>query len=172
MCYPMIIMGIGAAVSAAGQIQQGKAVNDYAQANAAILRQQGADAKDRAEVEAASIRRKGAQIKGRQIVQLAANGVSIMADDSSGDILADTEMFTELDALTALNNGERSAYYTEYSAVNELAKGSAARSTGYLSAAGTLLTTAGSMGSSFSAFKTDPNNIKAGTIGFGDFLLS
>ncbi len=175
MCYPMLIMAAGAIVSAVGQIQQGKAADNYAEANANMKRQQAADAKERGELEAAKARRKGAQMKGRQMAQFAASGLSIMADGTTGDILADTEMFTELDALTSINNAEKESFFHEYSARNELAMGKAKKKGSYLSAAGTLLMAAGSMGSSYndwSGAKDAGGSLINEGKGFGDFLLS
>jgi hypothetical protein len=180
MCYPMIIMAVGAVVSAAGAIQQGKAAQQKGQADANMSRQQAQDAKERGEIESAMVRRKGEQKKGLQMAQMAASGLDITAEGTTMDLLADTEMFTELDAITATNNASKQSFLHEYSARNSIASGNAAKQAGYMSAAGTLLSTAGSMGSSFNSFQADPNNAAIpapfanarGAKGFGDFMLS
>lgn len=170
MCYPMIAMAVGGVMSAYGSYSSGRAQEMYAQANADMMRQKAVDAKERADIEAMKIRRKGKAMAGRQMAQMVANGVAITADGTVGDLLADTAMFTELDALTALNNGERQAYYHEYSALNELAKGKQAKRAGTISAVGTLLGTAGSLGGMMASQNIALEGAGKQAMSFGDFM--
>lgn len=170
MCYPMIAMAVGGVMSAVGAIQGGKAQEQYANAQADMLRQQGVDAKERADIEADKARRKGKQMGGQQMAQMVANGVAITADGTVGDLLQDTAMFAELDAMTALNNGERQAYYKEYSALNEIARGKNANRAGKISAVGTLLGTAGSLGGMMGSQNLALKEAGKEAMSFGDFM--
>lgn len=170
MCYPMIALAVGGVMSAVGAIRGGQAEEAYAKANADMMEMKAKDAKERAEIEGMKIRRKGEAMKGRQMAQMASGGVVIDADGTTGDLLADTEMITELDALTAINNGEKESYYHTTSALNERAKGKNAKKAGYIQGFGTLLATAGSLGTSFASTNTELASAGQAEMGFGEFM--
>lgn len=164
MCEPTtIIMLVGAAIGAAGQVQAGRAANETAKANAHVQRIMADDAIARGAADEASQRRKTAALKGRQAAIFGASGGEINTG-SSLDILGDTAQFGELDALRIRNNAEREAFALEAGANISLAQGKNAKTSGNLSGAGTLLggiggaMGGGTVSSKWSSFSSSKNN--------------
>jgi hypothetical protein len=145
-----------ALLGAAGSIQQGNAaaaaskynakVSDM---NARISDRRALDALERGKVEEQNKRREIAQFKGRQEAAMSANGVDLNFG-SPLDTLVDTAVMGELDALTVRSNSAREAYGFKVDAANKVAdanlsrmNASAQTTSGYLTAAGTLLSGVG-----------------------------
>lgn len=170
MCYPMIAMAVGGVMSAVGAVREGQAQEMYAKANADMMEMKAKDAKERGEIEAMKIKRQGDAMKSRQMAQMASRGIAINADDTAGQLLADTEMMTELDRLTAINNSEKEQYYHNTSALMERAKGANAKKAGYMKGFGTLLMTAGSLGTTM--ISQNANALASGGTekSFGEFM--
>jgi hypothetical protein len=147
----------GTALGAVGQIQQGQATAaasrynaKVAKMNADISERQARDALERGKLEEQKKRTQVQQVLGRQKAAMAANGVDL-GFGSPLDTLVDTATMGEIDALTIRSNSAREAYDYRVRAANGQAQANldnmnadAAETAGYLGAAGTLLTGAGS----------------------------
>lgn len=161
MCLPAIAIAAsiaGTAISAMGAIQQANATASAERYNEQVARNNAQtaeanqhDAMRRAQGEIDKVRLKQGQLAGKQTVAMAANGVDL-ASGSPLDILGDTAMMGEMDALTAKNNSDREARNFEVQKNNFLdeanlhsMKASSARSAGTLAAVGTALTGLGSV---------------------------
>ncbi len=182
-----------AAMTAYGQYQSGqqqKKMGAYQQAvaqnnaltaerNAQIQDNAADDALARGRIEEQQHRLKVAQMTGTQRSALAASGVQVDTG-SALDMVADTAMMGEMDALTLRNNAEREAYQFRVGAYNARAQGGSALAEGEMSAlagrnaaksgmwqaGGTLLGAASQIGMSYfpsSASKTP---------GFSDKMLN
>lgn len=77
--------------------------------NAQLSAWQSQDATRRGQINANAIRMRGAQLKGTQRATMAANGVDLGVG-SALRILSDTDLFTGIDAGTALDNAAREAW--------------------------------------------------------------
>ena len=157
-------------LGAAGAIQQGQAqasaqraaaqADQYkaqvAEMNAQLAERQAQDAINRGQLAEQQQRQKAAQILGAQTAAMAANGVDL-SFGSPLDVLTGTAQQSELDALTIRSNAAREAYDDRVKAYNyrtggqldtmraasDSAAASAASTSGFLSAGGTILTGAG-----------------------------
>ncbi len=114
--------------------------------NAQISERRAKDAIERGALEEQRKRQEVAQLQGRQQVAMAANGVDL-GFGSPLDTLVDTAVLGELDALTIRSNTYREAYDYRVQAANQragaqlsIAEGKAAKTGGWLNAAGTILT--------------------------------
>ncbi|WP_192956071.1 hypothetical protein [Klebsiella pneumoniae] len=142
MCGPVAVgvaMVAMSAMQAYSQHQQGKYAQAVANQNADIAETQAQDAVNRGNIQAEEVRRRNRQAAGTQAATMGATG----ADLSSGtslDIFGDTAQFGTLDALTTVNNAQREAYGYQTQAANYEAQASAAKSSGTIGAATTLLT--------------------------------
>ena len=111
----LALTAVSTAVSAFGQIQQGKAAEKQAQFqaqvarnNAIIAERKAQDAIDRGKVAEAERRQETAQLLARQRASAAAGGV-LVDTGSILDIISDTAGLGELDALTIRANAQREA---------------------------------------------------------------
>ena len=129
----------GAAVTAYGAVQQGKAQEETAQNNAKTLQLQAADAQARGGIAEEAHRAKVRQIRGEQRATLAASGVD-MTYGTAASVLDQTTIYGELDARNISVNAAREAWGYETQAGNELFQGKTAKQQGYLSGVSTLLT--------------------------------
>lgn len=157
MCELTTIFAIGSTLlGAAGAIQQGQAAADAAEYNAKVgemnaklSERRARDAIERGAAEEQRKRMEVQKIMGDQRVAAAANGVDL-SFGSPLDTIMDTAMLGELDALTIRSNTYREAHDRKVDAANQRAgaelnrmEGRAAKTAGYLSAAGTILGGAG-----------------------------
>lgn len=157
MCEIATILTLASTViGAVGAIQQGQAASAAAEyqaqvgeMNAILAERRARDADERGKLEEQKKRQEVARIKGQQRAAMGANGVDLTFG-SPLDTLVDTAVLGELDALTIRTNTAREAYEHRVDAVNKRAgaelsrmKGESAKTAGYLSAAGTVLTGAG-----------------------------
>jgi len=114
MCDLSIIFTIGSTLMGAmGQIQQGKAAQQAANYNAQVARmnaeladRRAQDALERGREEEQKQRRQTAQLIGKQQVAMAANGLDL-SFGSPLDLIVDTAVMGELDALTIRKNAYR-----------------------------------------------------------------
>ncbi len=157
MCEPtMIMMAAGTLLSAGGQLTTAKATSDAGKHNAKVMdmnaklaERRARDAIERGTIEEQRKRQEVAGIKGQQQAAMAANGVDL-SFGSPLDLIVDTAVMGELDALTIRSNTYREAYEHRVDATNKRAGAAAERAgaksaltAGYLNAAGTVLTGAG-----------------------------
>jgi hypothetical protein len=146
MCNPVLIqvglMALGTGASVIGQQQQAGFQADVAKNNQIIQQRMAEDALNRGKRDEMTHRMRVAQIKSRQRAAFGASGVDPLSGSAS-DILADTAMMGELDALTIRSNAEREAYAHLTGAQNSGAQGRLSRLRGQSGAAGTLLSGGG-----------------------------
>ena len=160
MCDLVTALMIGStAIGGVSAIQQGNAASAAAKynaqvstMNAEIMNKNARDAIERGKLEEQRQRQEVAMLTGRQRAAMAANGVDLTFG-SPLDTIVDTAMMGELDALTIRSNAAREAYDYKVAAANGMAdaalsrsNASAARTGGFLSAAGTVLGGAGEIG--------------------------
>jgi hypothetical protein len=143
---------IGAGVSAYSAVQSGESQKDAANYNATVDRQRAQDALQRGAIEAAGKRDKARQIASSQVEAMSSSGISTNTGTAL-DLLTETAGLGKLDAMRSMNNARREAWGLKASADLDVFEGKAAKRTGYLNAAGTLLSSAGSSGSSFYGMK-------------------
>lgn len=136
----------GTLLSAFGSIREGKEAKKAADTEAARLRRQAGQTRASAQREALESRRMSRYAQSRAQA-LAAAGGGGASDPTVQNILADLAGEGEYGALTALFEGEERALGMEDTATAVQREGRAKRTSGYLQAAGTLL----SGGSSFAS---------------------
>lgn len=149
----MTMLAVGSmAMGAFSTIQQGKAAEGQAkyqakvaENNSKIARMQAEDALQRGQVEEQQHRRKVQQMLSTQRTAIAGSGFDL-GDETSQDILGDTAMFGEFDALTIRDNAAREAWGFRNQANNytaeagmQRAAGANARRMSYISAGTDLL---------------------------------
>jgi hypothetical protein len=150
--YAQIQAGNAQAAQYAAQAQASQYNAQVAEMNATLADRAAKDAIERGATEEQRKRMEVAQLQGRQRAAMAANGVDLTFG-SPLDTLVDTAVMGELDALTIRRNAAREAYdfdvqgmnyradatLSRMGATSALAGASAAKTGGYLSAAGTVL---------------------------------
>ena len=131
-----------AAIGAIGAINQGKAANRAAQAQAAHYRAQAERERQIGMVNQQRLAKENEALAGRQRALLAGQGRDI---GSGSALLVQSDLAEEgaYNEALALANAEDAAYGREAQAALEVAEGRAAKSAGYFKA-GTTLLTAGS----------------------------
>ena len=125
---PLILSGIGTAVSAVGAIKQGSAANRAAKFNAQVASNNIISARLTAAENEKRFRRQTLKRKG-----------AIRAAGGSIDLLEDTAMEEELEALSIRHGGELRAGAFGQQAQLDRARGRTARTAGRIGAAATLL---------------------------------
>jgi hypothetical protein len=152
MCDPataaLVLTAVGGTMSAYGQYQSGKYQEKVAKNNAIIQGRMAEDALKRGQTAEDKHRDRVAQFKSQQAAKMGAAGIDLGVG-SATDLLADTAMMGELDALTIRSNAQREAYGHDVQAQNYLSQGELAKSQGTYGAISTLLTTAGSAAASW-----------------------
>ena len=128
------LMVLSSGMQAIGSIQQGKAQQQAANYNAQMAFNNAAAARAAAEEDARREKRQGLKRMGAMRAHAPAKL----------DLLEDSAMEEELNFQTVLHGGEMQAIGYENTARLEIARGKAARATGYAGAAGALLSGAGS----------------------------
>ena len=139
MCDPVTLTVLAVssiALSAAGQIQQGKAAKaqanfqaQIAENNSIIAGRAADDARERGRIAAGERDVKTRQFIGKQRVALASSGQEV--DIGSGlEITSDTAALGKLDSLRIINNAEREAIGFETQAGSFKAEASARRASG------------------------------------------
>lgn len=170
MCVPLAAAAAvatiaAAAVSAYGAVQSGNAAKNQAEYQSAVDRNnqqtaewQAKDALDRGAEAERQQRLKVQSALGSQRAAMAANGVDLTSG-SPLDILGDTAMYGELDALTIRSNAEREAYGYRAQSQNfgtsaqlTQMRGSAAQTAGAIGAGSTLLAGAGQAAGTWAKF--------------------
>jgi hypothetical protein len=142
------------AVSAASSIAQGNAAKSAANYNAAVARQNADIARANAAADAAKQERQGRLLAGRQRAAIGASGIT--AEGSPLEVMADSALESELDALTTRYRGELQARSYGQDATLQGMRGDAAQQAGYIGAGTSLL---------LGASKLDWNNMFKPTLG-------
>lgn len=155
MCDPVTLTltatALATGIGAYGQYQQGKYQQKVAKNNSIVLNRMAEDARARGSEKEQQHRMRVAQMKSKQRAAVGASGRDISG--SASDLLADTAMMGELDALTIRANADREAYGHEVGATNELAQGKLDRMRGNYGAMGTLLSGGGQFASQWKQYK-------------------
>lgn len=114
MCDVMTAITVGLGVM--GNIQESKAASQAAKFNAQVAsnnqvlaERQQKDALERGKEDELNLRRQVAGLKGTQRAAFGASGVALDSG-SPADVLTDTAVLGELDALTVRQNAQREAY--------------------------------------------------------------
>ena len=139
MCSPALFLAAGTAVSAYGQIQQGRTQRAIADRNATVLNYQASDAAVRGSQEEQIQRQKVQQLIASQTAAAGASGADV-GSKSFGDVMAQTAATGELDAQQIRMNAMREAWGFKTQAEGLKWQGAAAEKAGYLGAAGTAIT--------------------------------
>lgn len=134
-------------VGAVNSMNQGEAAQGAADYNAAVATQNAIVAQQNARVDMEAKRRDTARRLSAGVAAIGASGITI--EGTPLDLLAEEAEMGELDALTIQYNGEMQARGFRSDAVLERSRGKNARNTGYLNAAGTLLSGASKAMSQF-----------------------
>lgn len=137
--YTAAVMAVVGAVSAVSQAQQQKSAAKY---NEKVANQQAQSARDAAAANATAQRRRSAKTIGSMQAQYGASGVT--SEGSPLDILEQSARDAEMDYQNILYGGELSALGHQNTAALEKSRGKNAMTSGYLSAAGSLFSAAGS----------------------------
>lgn len=143
----LAVSAIGAGVAAYGQVEAGKAADKAAQYNAKVAENNALAAQQQAQFEADQQRKRHLRLLGRQKAAFAKSGVY---GGSMEDVIYDSELGGALDELAILYGGNVAAGNQRARALLDRMEGSNARTSGYLSAAGTILTGAGNAAGGYS----------------------
>ena len=131
----LIVMQVGSAVmGAVGAMQQGNSANAAAQYNTQVANNNAIAARQAA----------GEDKKRHDRLTMKRMG-TLRAGSASLDLLEDSAMQEELEALSILHGGEVQAIGFENTATLERARGKSAKQAGYMGAAGSLLKGAGGL---------------------------
>lgn len=143
-------VGTGVAVYAAKE--QGKAAEEAGKFNEAVARNDALAQSQQAQYEANQARRRSLIMSGRQRAAYAKSGVTLSG--SADDVMYDSEIQGELDALAALYTGKvRSNYATSSGQLARL-EGDNAKTASNFHAAGSLLTGAGQFAQQYQSYQS------------------
>lgn len=140
---PFLMMA-GTAMQVIGQLQQGKAAAAVGDRNAAMLEQNAAIERQQAGAREVAKRREAAQILGQQRAALAQSGGGM--GGSAADIMEQSTINSELDALTLRYEGEMRARGLQQEASMERYAGAQAKSQSRMAAVGSILSGAANYG--------------------------
>lgn len=154
-----VVSAVGAISSASAQQKQAEYQAAVARNNQTLAENAAKEALQAGQTREANARMASAQLRSRQRAVLASNGVDVNSG-SALDTQTDTAALGELDALTIRSNAERDAVGYRNQGANfggeaALAAARAANATtsGYFSAGGSLLTSAGNVAQKWYQFK-------------------
>lgn len=152
MCNPLVFMAAGTAIQMYGQVQQGRAAQAAANAEAANLEYQAEVDRDNAQASASRIRRAGRRARGETLAGIAASGIKV-GQGSALDVEREVMTDYETDAALAILNGERAGRGAESQADMTRRAGRDARRASYWGATSSLLS-AGAGGYRMGMFNT------------------
>ena len=135
------LMIASTAMNAIGAIQQGNAARASAEYNAKILEQNAVVERQQASAREEAQRRQSRQVLGQQRAAFAQSGGGM--GGSAADVMEQSGIMAELDALTLRYEGDLRARGMEVSASQERFAGKQAQRQGYFAAAGSILAGAG-----------------------------
>lgn len=149
MCDPVTATTL--AVLAGGtqmysQIEQGKQTRAVANYNARELENQATRTRNKGVEEENIQRQRTAELRAQQLARIGAAGVDAETG-SAADLLQDTDILGEVDALRIRQNFQDEANQIDRQAELTLQQGKNAERTRYISAIGTALSTAATVGS-------------------------
>lgn len=144
----LALSAIGTGVGVYSSVAAGEAADDASKRQQKASNAQAQTAQDAAALEAGQVRRKNLIRMGEQRAAGAKSGV--MINDSTSDVIYDSSVQGELEALSTLYSGASQASYNRSQGRAARAEGKAAKSAGYVKGAGTLIGGAGSIASEVS----------------------
>jgi hypothetical protein len=128
---------VGTAVTSVGMYQQGKAQEKVGKYNAKIAENAAISKRYEAEAQAARIRDKAKRIRSSQVTGYSKSGVTLTG--SVNDVMLDSSLASETDALTALYEGKTSGDNLHAQASLSRYEGKQARTNSYYGIGGTVL---------------------------------
>lgn len=131
------LTAVGTGVAVYGAVQQGQAADDAAKRTQRAENANAKAASDAAALEAQQVRRKNLIRLGSQRADAAKSGVLI--DDSAADVIYDSAMQGELEALSITYSGAQASAYSRQKGLNARAAGRDAKSASYINASGSLI---------------------------------
>lgn len=143
------IMIAGAAISAYGAIQQGKAQKAASQYNAALAERNALVSTQQANAEAERIRVAASRVQGAMVARMGASGLTI--DGSAIDALGDSAAQAQLDIETVKYRGKLEAMGYHSNAELDRMRGKTAQEQSYYRAASEILTGVGQAGATYAA---------------------
>lgn len=138
MCSPTALFLTAGGVGALGRYSQGQQAAALSNYNATLTEQEAVDAMNRGSIEEARYRREIAQVSGAQNATMGARNAQ--RSGTALDLLSDTALLGEQDALTIRQNTRREARGLRMQANNLRTQGRMARRNAMFSAGSTLLT--------------------------------
>lgn len=138
------VMTAGTAMSAIGSMQQGQAAKAAAGYNAAMMEQNATVERQQAGAREDAQRRQARQVLGAQRAAFAQSGGGM--GGSAADVMGQSAMNAELDALTLRYEGDLRARGMESQAASERYSGRSSAMAGYMGAAGSILSGAARYG--------------------------
>jgi hypothetical protein len=144
----------GAGAAAYGQYQQGKAQESAAKFNAAVQQNNALASKQQAQYEADRIRKRNLHLRGAQNAAIAKSGIDVSG--SASDVIYDSAMQGEMDALAALYTGKVRSNAEASGAMLSRLSGENARTSSYYSMAGSILGGASGAASSGYGYANNP----------------
>ena len=140
------VLSLGStALSAVGSIQQAKYQSDVAKNNAIAMKYQQEDALERGQIAEDAQRRKNAARQSQAIAEMAGNGLNLDSSTPIG-IIEDMAQYGEMDAQAIRTNAQRSSQSLGYQAEMQDSQADLYTRAGYMNAAGSVLSGAGSVG--------------------------
>lgn len=138
MCNPAALLLVSGGAQALGQYSQGQQAAGFANYNAALADQEAQDAQYRGSIEEARYRREIDQLAGAQKASIGARNVT--RSGTALDLLSDTALLGEQDALTIRRNATTEAGGLRNQAKNLRMQGRQMRRNANFAAGSTLLT--------------------------------
>lgn len=138
---PLMAMGGSVGLQAAGALMQGQAARNSAEYNATMMDQAATVERQQTSAREDAQRRQARMVLGQQRAALAQSGGGM--GGSAADIMQQSAMNAELDALTLRYEGELRARGLNAQAEGERYMGRQAQRASYFSAAGSILSGAG-----------------------------
>ena len=139
---------IQGALSVDSSIQEGIAAKKQADANTAMANEAASDALARGARDAGALRMAGSQVAARQMVAFANSGVDATVG-TAANVQAGTKANAELEALTTENNAAREAFGYKKHGLDFQAQAGINASRTNREIAGTILGTAGTVGTTW-----------------------
>lgn len=147
-----VLAVVGSGVSAYGMYAQGQSQKKMADYNAQVQNNNAVAARQEASFEADRIRERNTRLRGAQVAAASKSGLAISG--SVGDVMYDSALSGELDALTAIYKGDsRSGNYLSQAEMSTYS-GNAAVQSSYFNSGGTILGGLGQAGGYAGQIKT------------------
>ncbi len=133
---PLIIMGVSAAVGAAGALHSGAAAKRQADSEAALYQAQAAARLQKAEFDIETARRKHVRQSGTVVARASSTGINT---DNFYDVMADDAAEAALERAAIRWSSKAEARMLEYQAESAQRRGKDAQTASYFNAAGAVV---------------------------------